>query len=58
MLDLLRAVTIMVGGYHFAGTLDQTGDVPLIDLGSNFTVWMGQDAGAPRLPRIVSQGVV
>jgi hypothetical protein len=40
------------GWYHFVGTLDQNGEVPPVDLGSNFTVWMGHDAGAPRLPSL------
>jgi hypothetical protein len=58
MLDLLRAVTIMVGWYHFVGTLAQNGEVPPVDLGGNFTVWMSHDTGAPRLSSLKGMQVV
>jgi len=39
------------GWYHFLGTLDETGDFPVVKLGEGFTVWMCR-AAAPRLPTL------
>lgn len=39
------------GWYHFIGTLDETGDFPVVDLGDGFTAWMCR-AYAPRLPSL------
>lgn len=58
MLDLLRGRHDYGGWYHFVGTLDQNGEVPPVHLGSNFAVWMGHDAGAPRLPSLKGKQVV
>lgn len=46
------------GWYHFVGTLDQNEEVTPVDLGGNFTVWMGHDASAPRLPSLKGMQVV
>jgi hypothetical protein len=39
------------GWYHFVGTLDQTGDFPMVELGDGFTAWMCNGT-APRLPTL------
>jgi hypothetical protein len=39
------------GWYHFIGTLDETGDFPVVQLGDGFTAWMCR-ASAPRLARL------
>ena len=35
------------GWYHFIGALDETGDLPVVQLGEGFTAWMCR-ASAPR----------
>jgi len=39
------------GWYHFVGTLDVTGDFPMVTLGDGFTAWMCRNAafGLPSL---------
>jgi hypothetical protein len=39
------------GWYHFIGTLDETGDFPVVDLGDGFTAWMCR-AYTPTLPSL------
>ena len=46
------------GWYHFVGTLAQNGEVPPVELGGKFTVWMSHDAGAPRLSSLKGMQVV
>jgi hypothetical protein len=45
------------GWYHFIGTLDKGGKTALVDLGSDFSVWMCP-ASAPRLPSLKDKQVV
>jgi hypothetical protein len=46
------------GWYHFVGTLVQNAKFSPVDLGGGFTVWMGHDAGRPRLPSLKGMQVV
>jgi hypothetical protein len=45
------------GWYHFVGTLEETGDFPTVDFGSDFSAWMRR-ASAPRLPSLKEVPVV
>jgi hypothetical protein len=45
------------GWYHFIGTLDKGGESALVDLGSDFSVWMCPASG-PRLPSLKGKQVV
>lgn len=45
------------GWYHFIGTLEETGDFPVIDLGGGFEVWMC-NGSAPRLTSFTGLSVV
>jgi hypothetical protein len=45
------------GWYHFIGTLDETGDFPVVGFGAGFSVWMCL-ASAPRLPSLKGLPVV
>ncbi len=45
------------GWYHFVGTLDQTGDFPVVEFGIGFMAWMCR-ATAPRLSSLKGLPVV
>lgn len=45
------------GWYHFIGTLVETGDFPVVQLGEGFTVWMCH-ASAPRLESLKDTSAV
>ena len=45
------------GWFHFVGTLDRTGNFPVVDLGNGLTVWLCQKS-APALHALQGHSLV
>ena len=45
------------GWFHFIGSLERTGDFPVVELGAGFTVWLCT-GGAPALQSLKGNGLV